>query len=285
MISYFQAIILGAVQGITELFPISSLGHSVILPSILGWHINQNDNLFLVFLVATHFATALALFIFFFKDWMLIIKGFFRSIKEKTIEQTDTYSKLAWLIIVGTIPAGILGLLLQKKIQSLIASPLSVAIFLILNGFLLYGAEILRRKKAETTDISSDGKIAKISFMQALKVGLAQCLALIPGFSRTGSTMGGGLLIGLNHEEAARFSFLLATPIIFAAAILKLPALFKSSNINTIGPILSGSIAAMIAAYLSTHFLTKYFATKKLTPFAIYCVAFGAGAFLLLYFR
>jgi undecaprenyl-diphosphatase len=285
MLSYFQAIVLGAVQGITELFPISSLGHSVILPSLFGWHINQNDNLFLVFLVATHFATALALFVFFFKDWMLIIKGIWRSVLERKINQTDIYAKLGWLIILGTIPAGILGLLLQKKIQLLIASPLAVAIFLVLNGCLLYGTEILRREKTETPNISSDEKIAKISYIQALKVGLAECLALIPGFSRTGSTIGGGLLIGLNHEDAARFSFLLATPIIFAAACLKLPNLLNSSNANTIGPILLGSLAAMLAAYFSTRFLTKYFTTKKLTPFAIYCLVFGIGSFLLLYFR
>ncbi|MDR3519864.1 MAG: undecaprenyl-diphosphate phosphatase [Candidatus Pacebacteria bacterium] len=285
MISYFQAIVLGAVQGVTELFPISSLGHSVILPSLLGWHINQNDNLFLVFLVATHFATALALFIFFFKDWILIIKGFFRSIKEKSIKQTDTHAKLGWLIILGTLPAGILGFLLQKKIQLLIASPFYVAIFLFFNGCILYGAEMLRRKKVETSQASIDEKITKISYTQALKIGFTECLALIPGFSRTGSTLTGGLLVGLNHEEAARFSFLLATPIIFAAAILKLPDLFKSSNIHTIGPILSGSLVAMTAAYLSTRFLTQYFKTKKLTPFAIYCMVFGIGSFLLLYFR
>jgi undecaprenyl-diphosphatase len=285
MLSYYQAIILGAVQGITELFPISSLGHSVILPSMLGWHINQNDNLFLVFLVATHFATAVALFGFFFKDWMLIIKGVWRSIKERKINQKDIYAKLGWLIIVGTIPAGILGFLLQKKIQSIFASPLYVAIFIIFNGFLLFGVELLRRKKIETPNISNDEKIVRISYIEALKVGFIQCLSLIPGFSRTGSTIGGGLLIGLNHEEAARFSFLLATPIIFAAAFLKLPDLVKSSNINNIGPILVGSVIALITAYFSTRFLTKYFETKKLTPFAIYCVAFGIGAFLLLYFR
>jgi undecaprenyl-diphosphatase len=285
MLSYFQAIILGAVQGITELFPISSLGHSVILPSILGWKINQNDNFFLIFLVATHLATALVLFGFFFKDWVLIIKGIFRSLKMRVIDQTDTYAKLGWLLIIGSIPAGILGLLFQDKLKILFASPKAVAVFLILNGFMLYGAELLKRKKSETQNIHSDEQIAKISWMQGIKVGLAQCLALIPGFSRTGSTIGGGLLIGLNHEDAARFSFLLATPIILAAAVLELPELFTTSNINIIGPILTGFIVAGVAAYFSISFLTKYFKTKKLTPFAVYCVLVGIGTSLLFLFR
>ena len=285
MLSYFQAIILGAVQGITELFPISSLGHSVILPSILGWKINQNDNFFLVFLVATHLATAIVLFGFFFKDWVLIFKGIMRSLKMRVIDQTDTYAKLGWLIVVSSIPAGILGLLLEEKLKILFASPRAVAMFLILNGFLLYGAELLRRRKAENQSIHGDEQIAKISWMQGIKVGLAQCLALIPGFSRTGSTIGGGLLIGLNHEDSARFSFLMATPIIFAAAVLKLPELLTAGDGSIIGPILAGSIVAGIAAYFSIRFLTKYFKTKKLTPFAVYCVFLGIGTSLLFLLR
>ena len=285
MLSYFQAIILGAIQGITELFPISSLGHSVILPSVLGWDINQNDNFFLVFLVATHIATAVVLFGFFFKDWVLIVKGIFRSLKMRTIDQTDTYAKLGWLIVVSSIPAGILGLLLEEKLKILFASPRAVAIFLILNGFLLYGAELLRRKKIEMQSSHNDEQIAKISWMQAVKIGLAQCLALIPGFSRTGSTIGGGLLIGLNHEDSARFSFLMATPIIFAAAVLKLPELLMSNDTNIIGPILTGSVVAGIAAYFSISFLTKYFKTKKLTPFAVYCILLGIGTSLLFLLR
>ena len=285
MLSYFQAIILGAVQGITELFPISSLGHSVILPSILGWKINQNDNFFLVFLVATHLATAIVLFGFFFKDWVLIFKGIMRSLKMRVIDQTDTYAKLGWLIVVSSIPAGILGLLLEEKLKILFASPRAVAMFLILNGFLLYGAELLRSRKAENQSIHGDEQIAKISWMQGIKVGLAQCLALIPGFSRTGSTIGGGLLIGLNHEDSARFSFLMATPIIFAAAVLKLPELLTAGDGSIIGPILAGSIVAGIAAYFSIRFLTKYFKTKKLTPFAVYCVFLGIGTSLLFLLR
>lgn len=284
MISYFQAIILGAAQGITELFPISSLGHSVILPKILNWNIDQGSNLFLVFLVATHLATALVLLGFFFKDWILIIKGIVRSLRIRKIEQTDTYAKLGWLIIVGSIPVGILGLLFEDKLKIIFASPRYVAVFLILNGFLLYGAELLR-KKSKLQNIHSDEQIAKMSWLQSIKIGLAQCLALIPGFSRTGSTIGGGLLIGLDREDAARFSFLLATPIIFAAAVLKLPDLAISNDKSIMGPVLIGSIVAGAAAYFSVRFLTKYFKTKKLTPFAWYCIIAGIASSILFLFR
>jgi len=279
MLTYFQAIIMGAMQGISELFPVSSLGHSVILPKLLGWSVNQNDNFFLIFLVATHLATALVLLGFFYKDWLLIIKGILRSIKIREIQNTDTYAKLGWLIVIGTIPAGILGILFEDKLKVLFASPNAVAIFLILNGLLLYGAELLRRNKSTTENLD------QMSWSQSIKIGLAQCLALIPGFSRTGSTIGGGLLIGLNHKDAARFSFLLATPIIFAAAVLKLPELLTSSGSGSIGPILVGSLVAAMTAYLSISFLTKYFETKKLTPFAVYCVAIGIISSIVFLFR
>ena len=272
---------MGGLQGITELFPISSLGHSIVLPTLLGWNINQNDNYFLIFLVATHFATALVLLGFFFKDWVLITKGIFRSLKIKTIEKDDTYARLGWIIITSTIPAGILGLVLQEKLKKLFALPEFVSIFLILNGLLLYGGEFLRKRKSEISNTHSDENIAKISWTQATAVGMSQCLALIPGFSRTGSTLCGGLLIGLNHEDAARFSFLLATPIILAAAVLKLPGIFRLNDANTIGPIFIGFLSSGLAAYFSIRFLTKYFKTKKLTPFAVYCVVFGILNYIL----
>ena len=290
MITYLQSIILGAVQGITELFPISSLGHSVILPQIFGWNIDQHANYFLIFLVATHLATALVLLGFFFRDWALIVKGVVRSIKIRSIDSTDTYAKLGWLIIVSSIPAVIFGLLLEDKIKSLLASPGYTAIFLILNGLLLCGAEVLRRNSQNKSKIGdgevdmehSDIRIAQVSWSQSLKVGCAQCLALIPGFSRTGSTIGGGLLIGLNHDDAARYSFLLATPIILAASVLKLPELIGAGGTGTIGPIIVGSVSAAITAFFSIRFLTKYFQSNKLTPFAVYCVVAGILATVIL---
>jgi len=274
---------MGALQGFSELFPVSSLGHSVILPKLLGWSVNQNDNFFLIFLVATHLATALVLLGFFYKDWLLIIKGIFRSIKIREINSADIYTKLGWLIVIGTIPAGILGLLFQDKLKALFASPNIVAIFLILNGLMLFGAEFLKNKIENKT--SDDELISKMTWGQSVKIGLAQCLALIPGFSRTGSTIGGGLLIGLNHKDAARFSFLLATPIIFAASLLKLPELITSGDTGATGPILVGSAVAAITAFLSVSFLTKYFETKKLTPFAVYCVAIGILSCAVFFFR
>ena len=289
---------MGAIQGVTELFPVSSLGHSVILPRILGWTINQHGNFFLIFLVATHLATAIVLFGFFYKDWMLIIKGIVRSLKARNIDPLDTYAKLGWLIVVSSIPAGVLGLLFEENLKTLFASPRYVALFLILNGFMLYGAELLNRKhkkeviemsahenSSTAQDIHNDVSIAKISWSQSVKVGLAQCLALIPGFSRTGSTIGGGMSVGLNHENAARFSFLLAAPIILAASILKLPELVTSADSGVIGPILVGSIAAAITAYFSVRFLSNYFETKKLTPFGIYCIIAGIVASLIFLVR
>jgi undecaprenyl-diphosphatase len=282
MLSYIQAIILGALQGITELFPISSLGHSVIFPQLFGWHIHQQDDFFLVFLVLTHFATALVLLGFFWRDWLRIAKGTVRSFRTREIKATDTDAKLAWLLIITTVPPGILGLLFEEKIKTLLASPSLVAIFLILNGILLFGGEILRRKSSKLGSVSadSDTRIAKLSWTQTLKVGLMECLALIPGFSRTGSTIAGGLVVGLTHEDAARFSFLLATPIIFAASLLKLPEL-AFDKAEFVIPALVGAVSAAVAAYCSIRFLTKYFKTNTLTPFAIYCVVLGIAVSLI----
>jgi undecaprenyl-diphosphatase len=277
MLTYFQAIILGLFQGLTELFPVSSLGHSVILPQLFGWHIDQAGDFFLIFLVATHFATALALLMFFFEDWLLIIKGLFKSLSlwPSNGAHDVQYAKLGWLLIIGTIPAGLIGLLFQNKLQALFASPRLVALFLIGNGLMLWGVDRMRRNK------NGENNLAKLTWMQSFNVGLAQCLALIPGFSRTGATMAGGRLVGLSHESAAYFAFLLATPIIFAAAVLKLPELGRYAALGgmaLIGPLIAGFIAAFIAAYFSARFLVRYFKTNNLMPFAIYCMAFGALA-------
>src|SRR5581483_8559289 len=198
---------LGLLQGVSELFPVSSLGHSVILPRLVGWHIHQNDPFFLTFLVATHLATALVLLFFFRSDWWRILKGLGRSLRDRGIDPADTDARLGWLLVVGTIPAGILGLALEHKLRSVFASAQSAAIFLCLNGFLLYVAELLRRR-APSEETDDDTRIARrVSWRAAFFVGAAQALALIPGFSRSGATMGGGLLVGLSHKDAARFAF------------------------------------------------------------------------------
>ncbi len=285
MLSYLQAIILGILQGATELFPVSSLGHSVILPQLFGWHINQKDNFFLIFLVATHLATSLVLLGFFFKDWIRIIKGVFRSLAQREIRNDDVYARLGWLIIIGTIPAGILGLLFEENLKALFAVPVATSCILILNGIMLLGFEKINSRRVVTDAVvHDDTSISKISWVQTVKIGLAQALALLPGFSRTGVTLGAGLLTGLSHENAARFSFLLATPIIFAAAVLKLPELLAGGGTpaGILGPIIVGSIVSAGAALFSVIFLTKYFKTKKLTPFGVYCVGAGIVSFLIL---
>jgi undecaprenyl-diphosphatase len=280
LITYWQAIILGLVQGVTELFPISSLGHSVVLPGLLGWDIHQNDPYFLAFLVATHLATATVLFFFFIRDWMRIFAGLGRSIRDRGIAGDDADAKLGWLLVMGTIPAGVLGLLLEHALRTLFASPRSSSIFLMLNGLMLFGAEVLRRRALQT-DKDDDTRIARqVSFPSAFLVGAAQALALIPGFSRSGATMGGGLLVGLSHKDAARFSFLLATPIIGAAAVLKLPELFGPNGEGVRGQALVASLCAAGAAYVSVRFLMRYFETNTLIPFAIWCLVFGAACTL-----
>jgi undecaprenyl-diphosphatase len=276
VIQYYQAVILGLLQGFSELFPISSLGHSVILPKVLGWNIQQNDKFFLNFLVATHLATALVLLGFFWRDWVRIVKGLFRSLRDRQIAPEDSDARLGWLLVVGTIPAGLIGLVLEHSLRELFKSAEAAAVFLILNGFMLYGAERLRRRPPRPGDGAgdSDARIAKLSWPQSIAVGTAQAIALIPGFSRSGATMGGGLLVGLSNEDAARYSFLLATPIIGAAAALKLPELVGKSG-HVIGTALVGAACAAVTAYLSVRFLLKYFETNTLTPFAVYCVIAG----------
>jgi undecaprenyl-diphosphatase len=276
-ISYLQAIVLGLIQGVAEPFPISSLGHGVIAPQLFGWNIHQNDDYFLAFLVATHCATALVLFCFFFKDWMRIFRGMGRSLRDRQIDPGDSDAKLGWLLVVGTIPAGVIGLLLEHPLRSLFASAASAAAFLILNGVLLLVFERFRKRPPRTGDYlgDSDSRIAKLSWRQAFGVGVAQAAALVPGISRSGITMGGGLLFGLSNEDAARYSFLLATPIIAAAGLLKLPELMGSAGDGVRAQALVGAIAAAVTTYLAVRFLLKFFETNRLTPFGIYCIAMG----------
>jgi undecaprenyl-diphosphatase len=275
LISYGQAIVLGLLQGFSELFPISSLGHSVILPKLLGWNIHQNDPYFLTFLVATHLATAIVLLGFFWHDWVRILKGLGRSLRDRGIDPEDTDAKLGWLLVVGTIPAGILGLTLEHALRTVFASPTSAAIFLMCNGVLLFGAEHLRRRAAQV-DTDDDSRIARqMTWAGAFGVGAAQALALIPGFSRSGATMGGGLLAGLSNKDAARFAFLLATPIIGAAALLKLPELFGHDGDGVRGQALVGALCSAVTAWLAVRFLMRFFETNTLMPFAVYCGAAG----------
>ena len=266
-ISYFQAIVLGLLQGVAEPFPISSLGHAVIVPRLLGWDIHQNDDYFLAFLVATHLATALVLLGVFLDDWRQIAAGLLRSLRSREIAADDTDARLGWLLVVGTVPAGIIGLVLEHPLRTLFASAPSAAAFLTVNGVLLLAFERLRRR--------APARPARLSWDQAIAVGTSQAAALIPGISRSGVTMGGGLLVGLSNEDAARYAFLLATPIIGAAALLKLPELFGAKGDGVRGPALVAALCAAVATYLAVRFLLRYFETKRLTPFGLYCI--GAG--------
>ena len=314
-LTYPEAIVIGLLQGVTELFPVSSLGHSVLLPAVIGgqWardlSMSADQSPYLAFVVAVHVATAVALVWFFRADWVRIVRGLFTSIRHRAITNAD--ERLAWLLIVATIPVGLAGLALEHTVRTALGKPLPAAIFLILNGVLLATVERLRSRQrpaarvpvpvgphgvyASTTaaggapagqggvsaghggDIESDQRIAGQSWKQALLIGSAQILALLPGISRSGSTIGAGLLRGLSHEDSARFAFLLATPVIAAAGFLKLPELAGPEGRGILGPVLAGSLAAGVAAYVSLRFLTKYFETRTLNPFAIYCVIAGAA--------
>jgi undecaprenyl-diphosphatase len=278
-ISYLQAIVLGLLQGIAEPFPISSLGHAVILPRLLGWDIHQGDDYFLSFLVATHLATAIVLLAFFWSDWVRIVSGLLRSLRARSLPADDTDARLGWLLVVGTVPAGLLGLALEHSLRTLFASAAAAAAFLILNGVLLLAFERLRRRAPGIGDEpgDSDRRLAALSWRQAVAIGTSQAAALIPGISRSGVTMGGGLLAGLSNEDAARYAFLLATPIIGAAAVLKLPELFGSAGDGVRGQALVGGLCAALTTYLAVRFLLRFFETNRLTPFGIYCIVAGVA--------
>ncbi len=279
-LSYFQGAVLGLIQGVAEPFPISSLGHAVILPRLFGWDIHQNDDYFLAFLVATHVATALVLLAIFRRDWARILRGLGRSLRAREIAPGDTDARLGWLLVVGTIPAGVLGLALEHPLRTLFASAAAAAAFLIANGVLLLAFERLRRRPPRPGDYrgDSDARIAKLTWRQAIGIGTAQAAALIPGISRSGITMGGGLLFGLSNEDAARYAFLLATPIIGAAGVLKLPDLLGSAGDGVRGPALVGALCAALTTYLAVKFLLRFFETNRLTPFGIYCIAMGLAS-------
>jgi undecaprenyl-diphosphatase len=288
VLSYFQAIVIGLLQGVTELFPISSLGHSVLVPAWLGWDKLVNaqsadESFYLAFVVALHVATAIALLIYFRNDWKRIIAGFFRTLRTRRLETPD--ERMAWLLIVATIPAGLTGIALEHALRTLFAKPLAAAIFLTINGLILLAGERVRRRAAIRKLVAthptaqSEGEVGRrtdtLDFKEAGVIGVAQIGALFAGISRSGVTMVAGLVRGLDHEDAARFSFLLATPIILAAGIYKVPDLAGHLGDGIRAQALVGSIFAAIAAYISVRFLMRFFETRNLLPFAIYCLVFG----------
>ena len=339
--TYFQAVVIALIQGVTEMFPISSLGHSVLVPAWFGgsWQTlvtqsseaSSESSFYLAYIVALHCATAFALLWFFRADWIRIIRGFVRSLpasvrlsmqaRRLRLSVLDKDERLAWMIVFATIPVGLVGLLLEHVFRTLFAKPLAAAIFLFINGLILLGAEALRRSAVArkqagvavtadravqtpayvagaanpheaapvshrgpsgaraAADISdaerSDERVSSLSYKDAVFIGSTQILALLAGISRSGVTMAGGLWRGLDHEDAARFAFLLATPVILAAGVLKVPSLAGPAGAHIHGQVVVGFIICGIAAYLSVRFLVRWFQTRTLTPFAIYCLVFG----------
>jgi undecaprenyl-diphosphatase len=313
-LTYLQSVVLGLLQGVSEMFPVSSLGHSVLVPALIGgsWRQlatqqAQGESPYLAFIVGLHVATALALLCLFWKDWVRIIAGFLRSIATRRIDSPD--AKLGWLIVIATIPAGITGLAFEHTFRTIFAKPLAAAVFLTVNGIVLLAAERLARRAdagrepfrapwSAPRPVTGAGPLAtrlgalpdddqaivgRVGVVDAGIVGVFQISALLAGISRSGITMGAGLLRGLNREQAIRFAFLLATPIILAAGLLKIPDLTGPLG-NGIRPqVLAGSGVAFVAAFVAAAFLVRWFRTRTLTPFAVYCLLFGVAC--ICYFR
>lgn len=286
-VTLLQALFMGLLQGASELFPVSSLGHAVLVPSLLHWSFKQSDPSFVPFLVLLHLGTAAALLVLYRNEWVAIVRGFFAAAFRGQIRNDN--ERLAMLLLVGTIPAGILGVYLENRIKALFASPYAAAGFLVVNGILMLGFEFLRRRAerragaAQASGGQREEQFAqaeRISFRAAALVGACQALAFLPGISRSGVTIGGGLLAGLRHEEAARFSFLLATPVILAAGLVEVPQLFSTGV--PVGEYLGGAVLAGLAAYASARFLLRYFRSGRLDPYGWYCIAAGLVSFALL---
>jgi undecaprenyl-diphosphatase len=334
MLSYLQAIVIALIQGVTELFPVSSLGHSVLVPAWIGgsWQSlvtqssqpHSESSFYLAFLVALHVATALALLWFFRADWIRIVTGFFRSARrslaERRFSTTDQDERLAWLIVIATIPVGITGVALEHVFRTALAKPVAASAFLFVNGLiLLAGDRFARRQRAaeraarrhrafegapapateeataphreftatggrSASDLAeayaSDVRISGLPYSDGLRVGILQIFALFAGISRSGITMVGGLWRGLSYEDSARFAFLLATPVILAAGVLKLPSLFGKAGDHIHGQVIVGMLVCGVAAYFSVRYLVKYFENRTLLPFALYCLVAGAVSFI-----
>jgi undecaprenyl-diphosphatase len=326
-LTYPEAIVVGFIQGVTELFPVSSLGHNVLIPALIGgsWAADLNvakpESPYLAFIVGLHVATAIGIGIYFWRDWVRIIGGFFSSIR--TAEVRTTEQKLAWMLIIATIPVGLVGLLFEHEFRVLFGKPIRAAIFLIINGLILYAGERFRTRKSLAADAEqqqqraaeaagvkvrrvpahangrggsqvvtreeetvqaqrADERLAAVGYVEATIIGAAQILALLAGISRDGVTMVAGMFRGLSREDAARFAFLLATPVILAAGVLKVGDLVGPLGDGIRGQILVGSVLSGVGAYVSVRFLVRYFQTRTLTPFAIYCVVFGLASIIYL---
>ncbi len=285
-LSYFQAVVLGLLQGVTELFPVSSLGHTVLFPTLFGWNSlvhaqSQSESFWLAFVVMLHVGSAIGLLIYYWRDWVQIVGAFFATLGKRRADTPN--ERFAWLIIVASIPAGVIGLALEHPLRTLTAKPEVAAVFLMVNGLLLFAAERYRRR-AEVRELAiregakPDGarELNTLEYREALTVGFAQSTALVAGISRDGVTMGTSLARGLDHSDSARFAFMLATPIILAAGIYKIPGdLLGHLGDGVRGQALVAGAVAAVTAVFTVAFLVRYFKTRTLIPFAIYCLLFG----------
>ncbi len=277
--TFAQAMFLAVLQGVSELFPISSLGHTILIPALLRWPVDRSGESFLAFVVVLHLGTALALLVFYRREWIAIVGALVRSVVRGRLSD-DRDEKIGWLLVAGTIPVGLLGVFFQTLVRGLFGSPLPAAAFLVLNAFIMFFGEWLRRRQTLATDRRFK-PIEAISYPDGVKVGLAQGLALLPGISRSGSSIVAGLLVDLDHEAAANYSFLLATPVILAASVLEIPKLFEpEAHVVALQAVLGGILAG-VTAYASVAFLTRYFKHNDLRPFGWYCLLAGGAAFIL----
>jgi undecaprenyl-diphosphatase len=271
-LSVIHAIILSLLQGAFELFPVSSLGHTVLVPALLGWDESRSDPSFLAFIVVLHLGTATALLAFFWHEWLQVISKALHSIQVRRLSD-DPDERLAWLVVAGSIPAGILGLLLKDPLNKLFDYPGLAAAFLIANGFVMLGGERLRQRTL--SEDQTRVPLAQLALKEAFGVGAAQAMALLPGFSRSGTSMVGGLMVKLHHIDAARLSFMLATPLILAAGVLTVPDLFDEKSDITPGIAVMGYLISGVTAFLAVKFLMRYFQTERMDVFGYYCCAFG----------
>jgi undecaprenyl-diphosphatase len=283
----FQAVVLGILQGVSELFPVSSLGHTVLFPTLFGWHSvvkaqSDPESFWLAFVVMLHVGSAVGLLVYFWRDWVRIISAWFATLAKRRIE-TST-ERLAWLIVIATIPAGVVGLVLEHPLRVALAKPAAAAYFLMVNGLILFAAERARKRSAVRVLATRAGekddggrRLETLEYKEAGIIGVVQSSALIAGISREGVAMTAGLLRGLDHEDAAKFAFLLATPIILAAGVFKFSDLTGPLGNGVRAQALVAALCAAVTAVVSVRFLMSYFKTRTLTPFGIYCILFGAA--------
>jgi undecaprenyl-diphosphatase len=299
-LTYLEAAVVGLVQGVSELFPVSSLGHNVLLPALIGgqWgadlDVSTPESPYLAFIVGLHVATAIALLVYFWRDWVRIAGGFVSSLRERRVETAD--QRLAWMIVLATIPVGLVGLVAEHPFRVIFGKPVLAGAFLAVNGVILIAGERFRRRSSLDADariaatrraelvatapapdaaVMADRRLSAMGYGRAIVIGSAQILALLAGISRDGVTMVAGMRRGLSREDAARFAFLLSTPVILAAGVLKIPDLFGPLGRGIHGQILLGSVLSGLGAYAAIRFLVRYLQTRSLTPFGIYCLVAG----------